>query len=160
MPRRIGAVELGALGLAALSLAAPAYASLTIEPAEISLTGPGASQRLLLTETAADGRARDVSKTCRVRSDAPGVVRVEEGKAVAAAPGTATLRADCEGASASISVEVGNQAPGDMQIDFARDLLSIFTTKGCNGSSCHGSPRARPASNFRSTARTLQLTTR
>ncbi len=28
----------------------------------------------------------------------------------------------------------------DVDIGFERDLLSIFTTKGCNGSACHGSP--------------------
>ena len=27
-----------------------------------------------------------------------------------------------------------------MGVDFTRDLLSILTTKGCNGSACHGSP--------------------
>ena len=27
-----------------------------------------------------------------------------------------------------------------MDVDFARDVLSVLTTKGCNGSSCHGSP--------------------
>ena len=27
-----------------------------------------------------------------------------------------------------------------MDVDFTRDVLSVLTTKGCNGSSCHGSP--------------------
>src|SRR5690242_8557566 len=27
-----------------------------------------------------------------------------------------------------------------VEISFERDVLSLLTTKGCNGSSCHGSP--------------------
>ena len=42
--------------------------------------------------------------------------------------------------SAQIShVTVGNRSH-DMEISFSPDILSILTTKGCNGSGCHGSP--------------------
>lgn len=36
-------------------------------------------------------------------------------------------------------VSVGNH-PAEMSVNFSPDILSILTTKGCNGSGCHGSP--------------------
>jgi len=68
------------------------------------------------------------------------VVRVEGARVIAAAPGTTRIHASCNGLEASIEVRVGEQPPSEMQVDFSRDLLSILTTKGCNGSACHGSP--------------------
>ncbi len=129
------------IGLALLGLAAPASpAHLTVSPPDLSLDGPGSAQRLLVTFTDDADRDHDRTSNCEFRSSAPTVARIENAQVVAVAPGRAAIQAACEGLEASLDIEVGNQAAGAMQIDFSRDLLSIFTTKGCNGSACHGSP--------------------
>lgn len=128
------------IGAALLAPCAAASAGLSVAPSEIALSGPGATQRLLVTATNASGRQLDRTSDCELRSSAPSVARIENAAVVAASPGRARIVAACNGQEASIEVEVGDQAAGAMQIDFTRDLLSIFTTKGCNGSACHGSP--------------------
>src|SRR5206468_2531645 len=40
---------------------------------------------------------------------------------------------------AGAEVRVRNH-PAEMSVNFSPDILSILTTKGCNGSGCHGSP--------------------
>ena len=102
--------------------------------------GPGAAQRLLVTSTDAAGREQDRTFNCQIRSFDPAIARIERTQVIAVAPGDVEIQASCDAAETSIVVHVGNQPAGAMQIDFTRDLLSILTTKGCNGSSCHGSP--------------------
>jgi hypothetical protein len=121
-------------------LGLPAQAGISISPRDISLDGPGAAQRLLVTSTDAAGREHDRTFDCQIRSLDPAIARVERAQVIAVAPGDAKIQASCDGAETSIVVHVGDQPAGAMQIDFTRDLLSILTTKGCNGSSCHGSP--------------------
>lgn len=130
--------------------------SVRLEPAGISLPGPGASQRFVLTAIDPQGNEIDGGGACQVRSSDDAIVSVEvsaaEGdggrtgqrrsgvrRVVGHAPGKARLRVECGGQSAESEVSVGQQS-GEVQVNFARDVLSILTTKGCNGSACHGSP--------------------
>lgn len=110
---------------------------LRVEPDDIVLAGPGATQRLLLTVER--GGDEDHAADCRLVSDNPAVVAVQGSATVAGMPGEATIRATCGefNTTATIKVTTATAAPG---ISFTRDLLSILTTKGCNNSSCHGSP--------------------
>ena len=121
-------------------LGLPAQAGLSISPRDIFLDGPGAAQRLLVTSTDAAGREVDRTFKCQIRSSDPAIARVERAQVIAVARGDVKIQASCDAAETSIVVRVGDQPAGAMQIDFTRDLLSILTTKGCNGSSCHGSP--------------------
>lgn len=113
---------------------------LEIEPARVSLAGPGSTMRLLVTRTSSGGETDDVTAACTLRSLAPAVAAVEAGRLIAHAPGEAVIRATCGDDADETTVRVGSQAAVDMGVDFSRDLLSILTTKGCNGSGCHGSP--------------------
>jgi len=128
--------------LPALLLGAPAAFgdALRIEPERITLAGPGSAVRLLVTRTSSGGGADDVTAACSLRSLTPTVAAVDAGRLIARAPGEAKVEAACGADTASTTVRVGEQAAADMGVDFSRDLLSIFTTKGCNGSGCHGSP--------------------
>ena len=74
-----------------------------------------------------------------VSSDDPAIVIVEPQRLIAMRPGATTVRAACEGQSAEMLVSVA-EGGSEVEISFERDLVSIFTTKGCNGSVCHGSP--------------------
>jgi hypothetical protein len=148
-PLRHGWLWLLVLAAGGLCRAVPppavAVQSVRLEPAGIRLPGPGASQRFLLTATDVEGNEMDAGESCQVVSSDTAVVSVEnsrqgEGRRVVGrAPGTAKLRVECAGHSTEFAVSVGEQT-GEVQVNFARDVISILTTKGCNGSSCHGSP--------------------
>ncbi len=135
-----GPHRLAFLAATILCWSAATAAELRIAPERISLAGPGSRQRLLITLT--DSHSREVDRTldCTLRSSAPSVARIDDASVVAAGPGRAQIEASCEGVRTAVAVMVGERAAGAMEVDFARDLLSIFTTKGCNGSACHGSP--------------------
>ncbi len=122
----------GSVSIAAVTgslLAIPCALAVAIEPAGIRLQGPGATQRILV----------DGGSECQVVSDAPGIVAVQGGVLRARVPGRAVVEARCAEGLATAAVEVAEVA-SQVGIGFERDMLSILTTKGCNSSSCHGSP--------------------
>ena len=89
----------------------------------------------------ASGRETDVSRDCTAISSAQEVVRVDIalGRLDAVAQGRAEVRAECGSLAVKTDVRVvaGSR---EMAVSFAPDIVSILTLKGCNGSSCHGSP--------------------
>ena len=110
-------------------LAAAANASVVLEPDQIRLQRPGATQRFVILG----------GTDCRATSDDRSVVMVDEDRLVARAPGSVLVEVQCADGSVQTRVEVG-ETGGTMSVGFERDLLSILTTKGCNSSACHGSP--------------------
>ena len=114
---------------------------LRLEPDGIVLAGPGLSQDVLITAVDSRGNEADVSRECRIVSSDPGVVAVDvsEGRLTGRAPGRARVRVELGALTAEGEVRVGSQA-SEMAVSFAPDIVSILTLKGCNGSSCHGSP--------------------
>ncbi|MFN7921267.1 MAG: DUF1553 domain-containing protein [Bryobacteraceae bacterium] len=112
-------------GAIAPSFALPA----TLEPDRIVLTGPGASQTLIVS-----------GRDCRLTSTNAAVAQIEANAVTARQPGTTEVKAECADGSASIRVEVRNQPAGQIEPRFSPDIVSILTIKGCNGSGCHGSP--------------------
>jgi len=109
-------------------IAGMAYGA-SLEPRDIVLAGPGASQRMVAT-----------GDECRLSSSNEAVVRIVESAVTGRAPGTAEVRADCRGQIARVRVEVRNQVTRQVEPRFSPDIISILTIKGCNGSGCHGSP--------------------
>ncbi len=99
----------------------------TIEPPNIHLAGPGSAQTTI------------VPPGCELLSRDPSIVAIRGRQVVGRAPGTASVELRCGTDSRAAAVSVGSKAV-DMTVSLAGDLLSIFTTKGCNGSACHGSP--------------------
>ncbi len=115
--------------LPVLLAAAPSWAGVSFEPPDIHLQGPGAAQRFLVRGGGG----------CTVTSGDPGIVGVAGNRLIGRRGGTAELSVRCAEGSSRVSVRVG-EAAAAVGIGFERDLLSIFTTKGCNSSACHGSP--------------------
>ncbi len=116
-----------ALGLATAAIGATGQ--LAVQPPEIRLPGPGASQRVVVPG----------GGECALTSKHPGIVEARGATLLARQPGTAVIEARCAEGSATTSVEVADGG-SRVGIGFERDLLSILTTKGCNSSACHGSP--------------------
>jgi hypothetical protein len=128
--------------LVALPLAAgSAWKSVRLEPGSIVLAHPGASQHFLVSGIDDEGET-DVTAICRVLSSNPEVVDVDSKRGILTGkkPGEATVRVTLGSVSSAIKVTVGNRSGGEMSHPFSPDVISILTTKGCNGSGCHGSP--------------------
>ena len=133
--------------LAALAVHAPAasqqsgWQALRFEPSGIALAEPGLAQDYLVTAVDAIGHEADVSRDCVVTSSAPAVVRVDTDLArlVGVGQGRAEVQARCGSLSVKTGVRVG-AGEREVAVSFATDIVSILTLKGCNGSSCHGSP--------------------
>lgn len=121
--------------------AAVAWKSIKLEPGQITLANPGASQRFVIAGMDPSGRELDLSETSTVVSSNPQVAAVDlkQGLISAKSAGHAVITASVNGLLSSAHVEVRNQ-PGDVAVRFSPDVISILTIKGCNSSGCHGSP--------------------
>ena len=111
---------------------------IVLEPAELVLAHPGATQRLVVTGYYSDGTSHDVSLFCRYVSSSPQVVSVSsDGVLRALAPGRAEVEAWLGEAHSGLQARVSDQAT-EVSINFSQDLLSIFTQRSCNTPTCHG----------------------
>ena len=119
-------------GWLALAIALPMCRAAEIQPDRIVLAGPGASQQLVVSGRGCELTSSDYSV---VSVNGPGRM------VVAGKPGEAEIRAKCGGETARVRVAVRNQGSTQLEPRFSPDIISILTTKGCNGSGCHGSPR-------------------
>lgn len=118
--------------------ASPHLLSLHLAPEQRTLRGKKASQQFLVTGRFSDGRERDLTGEARFTLSDTGSARIEEpGRVFAVADGETVLTASVSGlsASASLKIEGSNQ---ERPVSFPRDVVSIFTRRGCNDSGCHG----------------------
>ncbi len=111
---------------------------LLVHPGTVSLHGPQARHRLLVTAVAADGRTTDVTARATFVSSRPDVVAVDAGgECLARGDGEAVVRVRWEGRSAEVAVaasETGRVRPPS----FLNDVMPLFTRLGCNQGACHG----------------------
>ena len=131
-----------ALGWLPMVVLGAAPREIRLEPSRIALANPTASQHYIVSGVATDGAERDLTTASRVLSSDPNVVEIDETQhlIIGKAPGRALIRAEVDGVVKGVAeVKVGNSS-SDMSVRFSPDIISILTTKGCNGSACHGSP--------------------
>lgn len=128
-----------------LALVAGAFAekpaSLQIEATgkpQLSLRGKDARQQLLVTGKLADGALRDFTHKASYQAAPAGIVSIDAtGLVSALADGTATITATTDGVSSSFPVKVEG-AGQNPPINFANQIVPIFTKAGCNSGGCHG----------------------
>ena len=114
--------------------------SLRLLPEQIVLSGPRASQRLLLVETGAGGASiRDWTADARFVIADPAVASMEGPAAIApAADGITTLQAHLpDGRRASARVRV-RETGKPFLWSFRNHVLPALTKAGCNSGPCHG----------------------
>ena len=112
--------------------------SLRPYPAQVSLRGPEAAQQLVVDGVAADGSIRDVTSQARFSSSAPAVATVDEsGTITARGDGEASIQIQVGERTAVVPVSVRDVAAG-IPVNFANQVVPIFTKQGCNAGGCHG----------------------
>ena len=104
-----------------------------------TLDGQDARQQLVVTGKFATGQVRDLTGGASYEVAPEGIVRVDStGLVVPLADGSATITATSDaGPAGSIKAHVihfGNEAA----VNFANQIVPIFTKLGCNSGGCHG----------------------
>jgi hypothetical protein len=135
MTRLLAALTVAAL--AGPASAAPVTA-LTAHPAALTLKGADDAPQLLVTGTRADGREVDLTAAAAYSVSDPKVVRVDAaGRVFPLANGTATVTARFEGKTVTVPVTAG-QMDAPLPLNFANQVVPIFTKLGCSSGGCHG----------------------
>ena len=119
----------------------PTPATLTVTPAEVTLTGPDSAQRLLVIGAAGDGaggRQYDYGRAATYETSDPSVATVSvDGEVVPHGDGKAVVTVRVGGLAAEARVEVvrfGARTP----VSFGNQVVPVFTKTGCNSGGCHG----------------------
>jgi hypothetical protein len=121
----------------------PRLLSLRLEPRQATLWGAQASQRFLLLGTYSDGLERDVTSQARFSVSNPKVAKVESGaRVVTVGDGRATLKTEVGRLSAEATVTT-RESEAKKEFSFGRDVVGIFTMRGCNSAVCHGGVKGK-----------------
>ena len=113
-----------------------------IEPAQCSLRGTNASQRLLAIGEDS-GRSCDLTPNVIFRSTDPKIAAVDaEGKVTAVADGKTTIIAELGGKQVECLVEV-QQVAALRPASFELDVQPILVANGCSAGACHGKSRGQ-----------------
>jgi hypothetical protein len=109
-----------------------------IQPDNVVLTGPQASQRLRVLLYAGGQVVADTTRAARFTSSDPAVASVDaQGIVRAVGDGSATIRAEATGTQAVVKVEVRG-AREVFTPSFRNQVLPMLTRIGCNSGACHG----------------------
>jgi len=112
--------------------------SLDVKPDKLTLKGLDDAQQLILTASLAGGKLQDLSGDVKYEVQDPKVARVTtNGRVIPLANGTTTVTATY--GPKAVKVEVKAEACDvDLPINFANQIVPIFTKLGCNSGGCHG----------------------
>ena len=112
--------------------------SLAVYPTKITLKGGDDAAQLILTATLADGRLQDLSGDVKYTVIDGKTVRVTpSGRVIPATNGSTEIVASYGDKSIRIPV-AASQVDENLPINFANQIVPIFTKLGCNSGGCHG----------------------
>jgi len=110
----------------------------TVDPAAVRLSGPGASYSLLVHGKTADGRWLDLTRAARFHAKEPKVATIgNKGVIRSVADGTTEVIIEAAGKTLSVSVVVAGTAQ-PRRFHFENDIQPLLSRFGCNSSGCHG----------------------
>src|SRR5438067_7369269 len=111
--------------------------SVRLVPENVTLRGARSSQRFLVLGKYVDGLERDVTASSRFTIVHQEIAQlIAPGRVTARADGKTVLRVELEGQVAETPLSV-QDARKERPATFKRDIESILTRRGCNGSNCH-----------------------
>jgi len=117
---------------------APKLLSLRVLPEQRTLHGKKASQQFLVLGQYADKRERDLTAQAKFTLSNAAAARADEaGRVFATGDGETALVATVGTLSARAKLKVEGSAI-DRPFSFPRDIVSIFTPRGCNTAGCQG----------------------
>jgi Protein of unknown function (DUF1553)/Protein of unknown function (DUF1549)/Bacterial Ig-like domain (group 2) len=124
--------------ICSILLALPIAGEIQINPAEVTLTGPRATQRVVVLKTEAGQVRGDITHQAQLASSNPKVVAIEaDGQLRAAGDGEATISATVGSHKALAKIKVEKtREPFDWS--FANHVIPVLTRLGCNSGACHG----------------------
>ena len=110
-----------------------------VETQSLRLKGADARQQILATAQFSSGAVRDYTRQVAYAVSPEGVVEVtKSGLVIPRGDGAAVITAlSSEGMRATMPVNV-EQAKTSPPINFANQIVPVFTKNGCNGGGCHG----------------------
>jgi len=109
-----------------------------IEPGTISLSGPRATQQILVTAEYNDGSLREITTRATLTTEGAAFT-LQDGLVKPQADGEGKLVARFQRHSVTAPVQVKN-AGAVAVYSFQSDIVPILSRAGCNVSNCHGSP--------------------
>jgi hypothetical protein len=123
----------------AVALPAPAEVqALEVFPAKVALKGLDDSLQLVVTGNLAASRRQDLSGDVKYEIANPAVARVtSSGRIIPLTNGTTEVTASYGDKVAKVSVTTSS-CDVDLPINFANQIVPIFTKLGCNSGGCHG----------------------
>ncbi|HVS34186.1 MAG TPA: cell surface protein, partial [Gemmataceae bacterium] len=114
-----------------------AAADLKVLPADITLTGPHASQRLLVAVVEGGAVVGDRTAQAQFTSANPAVAVVDGGAVRPVGDGETTITAMVDGKPATATVKVV-RAKEAIDWSFRNHVIPMMTKIGCNSGACHG----------------------
>jgi hypothetical protein len=112
--------------------------ALAIHPAKVALTGSDAATQLVVTATLNDGRLVDLTHDSKYAVlDGKSAAVLSTGRVLPRANGTTEIVATFGDKTARVPLEtksIGENLP----LNFANQIVPIFTKLGCNSGGCHG----------------------
>jgi len=125
-------------GLCIVSATANGQDSVAVLPSSVTLSSRESSQRLILQQQANNEATQQVADGITWSSDKPDVTTVDErGVVRPVADGTATITANANGQSATVSVTVSGLAE-PFAWSFRNHIEPVLAKAGCNSGACHG----------------------
>ncbi|WZP01001.1 DUF1553 domain-containing protein [Isosphaeraceae bacterium EP7] len=107
-------------------------------PSSARLVGPNASQRFLPELRRGEAWVGESQTSAKFVSDNPAVAEVSaDGTVIPRSDGTATIRAEVDGKTATAVVSVEGSGI-DRPFGFRNDVLPVLSKVGCNSGACHG----------------------
>ena len=139
MKRLLLAVVLAALPLfGAASSNQDEIVSIRLAPEARTIAGKRASQQYLVMAKTASGGERDVTEQASFSLAHPEIAAVQGiGRVVAARDGATKVQASLGSHTAEATLLIEGSAE-ERPFSFSRDIVGIFTRRGCSGSGCHG----------------------
>jgi len=119
----------------------PAIATLTLEPATLTLNDSRDERRILVIGKTSTGALIDLTSIAVLKSTSPNIEITLEGYIVPKIPGEAKVVVSAAGKEAQLSVTVKSAVVE--KIRFVRDVLPVLGRAGCNAGACHGAAQGK-----------------
>ena len=121
--------------------AVPVVEKLTVYPSRLELSGNRDSRRLIVSGTAADGRAFDLTAFVKLAAGSDHVAIDRDGFVVPKKAGKTTVKVTVGAKSVDVPVEIKHVT--NRPVSFIRDVIPAMSKVGCNAGTCHGAQKGK-----------------